>query len=85
MATDAPPSDLAPPPPQRTQPTRSVVERLMDSFLQESSIQWMLVIGAAIISASSLMLVTRQWASLPVTLKFLTILGYTAGIFGAAE
>ncbi|TWT74308.1 hypothetical protein [Allorhodopirellula solitaria] len=84
MATDAKPSDLTPPPPHPNQ-SKSILERLIDSFLQESSIQWMLVVGAAIISASSLMLVTRQWTSLPVTLKFLTILGYTAVNYAAAE
>lgn len=84
MATDAKPNDVAQPPPHRNQP-KSIAERLMDRFLQESSIQWMLVMGAAIISASSLMLVTRQWTSLPTSLKFLTIVGYTAATYASAE
>ncbi len=83
MATDVKFSDPTTPPPHLKQ-TKSILERLIDSFLQESSIQWMLVIGAAIISASSLMLVTRQWTSLPIELKFLTILGYTAATYAAS-
>ncbi len=64
---------------------RSGLEKFLDSFLHESSIKWMLVSGAAIIAASSLMLVTRQWSSWPVTLKYLTILSYTAATYGIAE
>jgi hypothetical protein len=85
MATDARPKELSPLQSSPLNKTKSTFERLVDSFLQESSIKWMLVIGAAIISASSLMLVTRQWSSLPVTLKYLTILGYTAATFATAE
>jgi len=64
---------------------KSGFERLLDAFLQESSIRWMLVIGAAIISASSLMLVTRQWTTWSVPLKYLTILSYTAATYAVAE
>ena len=56
---------------------RSMLERFVDSFFRRENIRWIAVIGAAIVVASSLMMVTREWASWPVMAKFLTILGYT--------
>jgi len=66
-------------------PESSAIERFLDSFLQESNIKWMLLIGASIIAASSLMLVTNQWSNWSVTLKYLTMLSYTAATYGIAE
>lgn len=63
----------------------SFLENFLNSFFQEKNIKWMLVIGAAIVFSSSLMLVTRNWPSWPNTLKYFVILGYTGVIFGAAE
>jgi len=57
--------------------TRSILERFVDSFFRRENIRWLAVIGAAIVVASSLMMVTREWASWPVLAKFLTILAYT--------
>ncbi len=56
---------------------RSMLERFVDSFFRRENIRWLAVIGAAIVVASSLMMVTREWASWPVLAKFLTILAYT--------
>jgi len=39
---------------------KSALERFLDNFLRESSIKWMLMIGAAIVESSSLMLVTEK-------------------------
>jgi hypothetical protein len=64
---------------------RSSLEKFLDSFLHESSIKWMLVAGAAIVAASSLMLVTNHWSSWNASLKYLTILTYTAATYGVAE
>lgn len=66
-------------------PTRSALEYFIASFFQEKNIRWMLVIGAAIVFGSSLMLVTNQWSDWPAAAQYLTILGYTAAIFGFAE
>ncbi|MCM2370550.1 hypothetical protein [Aporhodopirellula aestuarii] len=85
MATDAHFDECTPPDRSSCQHQRSFLERFLDAFLQESSIKWMLVIGAAIISASSLMLVTRQWNTWPVSLKYFAILSYTAGTYAVAE
>ena len=63
----------------------SFLESFLNSFFQEKNIKWMLVMGAAIVFGSSLMLVTRQWSVWSIEWKFLTILGYTAAIFAAAE
>lgn len=63
----------------------SFLERFFNSFFQEKSIKWMLVIGAGIVFGSSLKLVTQQWDELELEFQFLTILGYTAAIFAAAE
>ncbi|MEZ6129693.1 MAG: hypothetical protein R3C59_13505 [Planctomycetaceae bacterium] len=64
---------------------RSRLEQFLDSFFQERNIKWMLVVGAAIVFGSSLMLVSKAWPSWPNALKFLTILGYTGIIFVSAE
>ena len=64
---------------------RSGPERFVGAFFQERNIKWMLVIGAAIVFGSSLMLVNQRFDSWPTSLKYLTILGYTAATFGFAE
>jgi hypothetical protein len=64
---------------------RSPLERFLDSFFQPANIKWMLVIGAAIVLGSSLMLVTKQWSSWPAMIKFAAVLGYTGAIYAFAE
>ena len=64
---------------------QSFPERFLSSFFQEKNIKWMLVIGAAIVFGSSLMLVTKNWPNWPSELKYLTILGYTVATFLVAE
>ena len=66
-------------------PTRTGLERFVDSFFHEANIKWMLLVGAAIVFGSSLMLVTRHWTAWPGTYKFLTILGYSSSIYFIAE
>ncbi len=75
--TDSPPSAPTDGP--------SVFERFVHNFLNETNIKWLLVLGAAIVFASSLMLVGREFENWPASLKYLTILGYTSALFGAAE
>lgn len=70
---------------QAQRESASAFERFISSFLREQNIRWMLVIGAAIVFGSSLMLVSREFSSWPVGLKYLTLLGYTGMIFAAAE
>jgi hypothetical protein len=55
----------------------SVLERFINSFFKQENIRWIAVMGAAIVVASSLMLVTREWSVWSVTAKYLVILGYT--------
>ena len=62
-------------------PGRSIVEQFIENFFHETSIKWMLMVGAAIVFGSSLMLVTRHWTTWPGSLKFLTVLGYTTAIY----
>lgn len=64
---------------------QSFIERFVDSFFHENNIRWMLVVGAAIVFASSLMLVTHEWSSWPVTVKYLAIVAYTSVIFIFSE
>ena len=61
------------------------LERFINSFFNQVNIRWMLVIGAAIVFASSLMLVTHEWSSWPVAVKYLTIVAYTCATYGFAE
>lgn len=70
---------------EKSGPQRSALESFFDSFLQESNIKWILMIGMAIVAGCSLMLVTQKWSGWPITLKYLTILGYTSATYAIAE
>ena len=63
----------------------SLLERFLNSFFQEKNIRWLLLMGAAIIFGSSLMLVTRAWPHWSATLRAFTVLAYTASLFGAGH
>ncbi len=82
MATDAQPQHDAS---HETDYERSGFERFLNNFLQESNIKWILMIGVAIVAGCSLMLVTQKWSGWPVTLKYLTVLSYTAATYAIAE
>jgi hypothetical protein len=69
----------------REETSPSWAEAFFNSFFQEKNIKWMLVVGAAIVFGSSLMLVTKAWPEWSIALKYLTIVGYTSVIFCAAE
>src|SRR6185312_4663158 len=62
-------------------------ESFFDRFLQEQNIQWMLGIGAAILLASSLMLVTTHWHEEGYTpfWKYLTLLAYCMVVFAGSQ
>ncbi|WP_144057838.1 hypothetical protein [Novipirellula maiorica] len=63
----------------------SFLENVLNRFFQEKNIKWMLVMGAAIVFGSSLMLVTKAWPEWTLTLKYLTILAYTGVVFVAGN
>ncbi|MEO8268097.1 MAG: hypothetical protein ABI557_00160, partial [Aureliella sp.] len=63
----------------------SFLETFVDSFFHENNIRWMLVVGAAIVFASSLMLVTHEWSSWPVAVRYLTIVAYTFATYAFSE
>lgn len=63
----------------------SLLERFLNSFFQEKNIRWLLLMGAAIIFGSSLMLVTRAWPHWSPTLRAFTVLAYTASLFAAGH
>ncbi len=83
LVEDASQSIQTPTGERREQP--SAIERFISNFLREQNIRWMLIVGATIVFASSLMLVSREFAHWPVSLKYLTVLTYTAMIFGTGE
>ncbi|MCR9198125.1 MAG: hypothetical protein NXI04_05750 [Planctomycetaceae bacterium] len=66
-------------------PRRSFLESFISSFFHDQNIKWMLIVGAAIVFGSSLMLVTKNWAMWGNTLKYCSIFGYTVALFTAAE
>ncbi len=69
--------------PQPSSP--GLLERFLQNFFRQENIRWMAVIGAAIIVASSLMLVTHQWSSWSTLAKYLVILAYTGLSFLLSE
>ena len=66
-------------------PTRSGLERFVDSFFQPANIKWMLIVGSALVLGSSLMLVTSKWSHWSAAVKYLAMLGYSAAIYIFAE
>ena len=60
---------------------RSPVLRLLDAFLQEENIKWVLGLGVCILLGSSLRLVTLHWAEYTPVWKYLILVGYTVAIF----
>ena len=75
---DVPADDLSP-------GAGSPLARLLDAFLQPRNIKWLLVAGVLILLASSLMLVAAHWNNYVPTLKYLVLLGYTAGTWLAGR
>ncbi len=70
----------------------SWLESFVQNFFQEKNIKWMLIIGAAIVFGSSLMLVNKAlvlvnqaWPEWWQAVTYLTIIGYTGLIFCTAE
>jgi len=82
MSTD---DQLVRDPVERSDPQNSTIEKFLDSFLQEANIKRVLLIGASIVAACSLMQVTQEWESWSVTAKYLTILAYTTATYCTAE
>ena len=64
---------------------RSPTEWFLESFFQERNIKWVLALGVMIVFGSSLMLVTKQWDHWAPFWKALTVIGYSAAVFGAGE
>jgi hypothetical protein len=64
---------------------RSAAEWFLESFFQERNIKWMLALGVMIVFGSSLMLVTKQWDHWSPLWKALTVIGYSAAVFGSGE
>ena len=64
---------------------RSAAEWFLESFFQERNIKWMLALGVMIVFGSSLMLVTKQWDHWAPFWKALTVIGYSAAVFGCGE
>ncbi len=64
---------------------RSPAEWFLESFFQERNIKWMLALGVMIVFGSSLMLVTKQWDHWAPLWKALTVIGYSAAVFGCGE
>jgi hypothetical protein len=59
----------------------TLLENFISGFWQENNIRWLLMLGAAIIFGSSLMLVTKEWSNWSSFLRCLIVLGYTSGFF----
>ncbi|MFM9963225.1 MAG: hypothetical protein ACKV2Q_18610 [Planctomycetaceae bacterium] len=64
---------------------RSAAEWFLESFFQERNIKWMLALGVMIVFGSSLMLVMKQWDHWSPIWKTLTVIGYSASVFGCGE
>lgn len=64
---------------------RSPFLRLLDAFLQEENIKWMLGLGVCLLLSSSLRLVTLHWSEYTPAWKYLILLGYTGVVFGLGE
>ncbi len=74
-----------PTPPPIAPPQKSILEQFIQGFLQENSIKWMLLIGAAIVTVCSIKLVAQNWEQWNTSIKFFSILAYIGACFGFAE
>ncbi len=64
----------------QTEP-RSYFFRILDAFLQEENIKWVLGLGVCILLGSSLRLVTMHWNECTPVWKYLILLSYTGCVF----
>ncbi|MBS0202587.1 MAG: hypothetical protein JSS49_06775 [Planctomycetes bacterium] len=64
---------------------RSPFLRLLDAFLQEENIKWMLGLGVCILLGSSLRLVTLHWQEYTPVWKYLILLTYSGTVFALGE
>jgi hypothetical protein len=64
---------------------RSPLLRLMDAFLQEENIKWVLGLGVCILLGSSLRLVTLHWVEYTPVWKYLILVAYSVTIFALGE
>lgn len=64
---------------------RTPILRMLDAFLQEENIKWVLGLGVCILLGSSLRLVTLHWVEYTPVWKYLILVGYTAAIFALGE
>lgn len=64
---------------------RSPFLRLMDAFLQEENIKWVLGLGVCILLGSSLRLVTLHWVEYTPVWKYLILVGYSVAVFALGE
>lgn len=71
--------------PLSSQSPPSFFENFLSAFFHEANIRWMLLIGAAIIVASSLMFVTREWKHWDNALRCTVLLAYTAFTYIASQ
>ena len=60
------------------------VETFLAAFFRPHNIRVMLLVGAGIVFASSLMLVTKSWGDWPTWIQYLTVVVYTGGIYLAS-
>ncbi|HVS09383.1 MAG TPA: hypothetical protein VMS76_05860 [Planctomycetota bacterium] len=60
-------------------------EKLLESFLQDSSILWLLSTGVLILLGSSMLLVTSHWRDITPAWKSLVLLGYTSAAFAGGH
>ena len=48
-------------------------------------IRWLLAVGALVLAVSVFRLIEAQWAGMPVTAQFLTLVAGSFGVYGAGE
>lgn len=59
-----------------------IFARILQSFLDELSIRWLLFIGIFLVIISSGVLAASQWQNFPPAVQYLVLLGYTFGFWG---
>lgn len=60
------------------------LQRLLQSFVEEANLHWLLYLGIFLIVTSSVFLVASQWPAIPHLLQYLILLAYTSGFYGAS-
>jgi hypothetical protein len=80
----SPPSSPSPQPPRAERQPPSLASRVLQSFVAEISVIWLLFLGVFMVIVSSGVLAATQWRNFPPSGQYTILLAYTLAFWGAS-